>query len=500
MSFIIKVQDAPLISCSAHMHVTFVTKGASISPELVQRYPMLSAVASARQFTGDAGSHVMATSMQEPLSYGVVIGLGAVSSTGTLSVEQCRRAAGSMIRIAQQLKATSIAMSLPEGNFCDVPVEKVLYEMLIAAGLASYEFDTYLTTKNKHAQSYDLIIVGMPVSAVVEDLIVDAQVTIKALNEAREWINTPPNDMYPERLAQLAQQMSDEASLSCEILSKKEIENLHMGGLLSVSAGSARECKLVTITYKTTVANAPTIGFVGKGITFDSGGLSLKPAQSMETMKDDMSGAAAVIAAMRVIAHRKPAINVVAMAPLSENLPSGTSNKPGDIVRFYNGLTAEIKNTDAEGRLILADALAYMVDKYKPDAIVDIATLTGACVVALGPLMTGLFSEHEDLVQQVEKAAVVGCDPVWRLPLNADYAAAVKGDISDLCNIGKGNYKAGATMGAAFLQAFVGKTPWVHLDIAGSSFDVPGISYFRPNTATGSGLRIVVELAQLYSK
>lgn len=500
MSLIVHVQSERLTSCAAAMHVQFVVSGSTISTELLSMYPMLSTVAASRQFSGEAGTSCMVASSQEPLSYGVVLGLGKAASVGGISIEQVRRAAGSMIRLAQQLKLKTIALTLPDAAVLGADQKTVLHELLIAAGLASYEFDTYLSSKKQEPYIFELFITGLSLSAELEQIISDAQVTIQALNEAREWINTPPNDMYPERLAFIAQELAGQVGLSCQILGEKEIIALGMGGLASVSAGSARDCQLVTLQYSCGNPAAPTIGFVGKGITFDSGGLSLKPAQSMETMKDDMSGAAAVIAAMRVIAHRKPSVNVVAMAPLSENLPSGTSNKPGDIVRFYNGKTAEIKNTDAEGRLVLADALAYMVATYKPAAIIDVATLTGACVVALGPLMTGLFSEHEDMVVQVEKAAQKGCDPVWRLPLNADYAAAVKGDISDLCNIGKGNYKAGATMGAAFLQAFVGDTPWVHLDIAGSSFDVPGISYFRPNTATGSGLRILVEFAMNFGK
>ncbi len=500
MSLIVHLRSEQLTSCAASMHVQFIVSGAALPTELVSYYHMLPTVAASRQFSGDAGTSCMVASTTEPLSYGVVIGLGKAGRDGAVTIEQVRRAAGSMIRLAQQLKVKTIALALPAVAVAHADQKTILHELLIAAGLAAYEFDTYLSSKKQEPTVFELLITGHAATAALEKVVSDAQVTIQALNEAREWINTPPNHMYPERLAAIAQELADQVGITCTVRGEKEIIALGMGGLASVSSGSARDCQLVTLTYSCGNPAAPTIGFVGKGITFDSGGLSLKPAQSMETMKDDMSGAAAVIAAMRVIAHRKPSVNVVAMAPISENLPSGTSNKPGDIVRFYNGKTAEIKNTDAEGRLVLADALAYMVATYKPAAIIDVATLTGACVVALGPLMTGLFSEHEQMVAQVEQAAQKGCDPVWRLPLNADYAAAVKGDISDLCNIGKGNYKAGATMGAAFLQAFVGDTPWVHLDIAGSSFDVPGISYFRPNTATGSGLRILVEFAMSFAQ
>jgi leucyl aminopeptidase len=194
---------------------------------------------------------------------------------------------------------------------------------------------------------------------------------------------------------------------------------------------------------------------------------------------------------MEVIAQLKPNVNVIALAPLSENLPSGKATKPGDILKFYNGKTAEIKNTDAEGRLILADALSYAVKHYKPDAIIDIATLTGACAYALGPYFTGLMSEHDDLVAKIEAASKKVGDPVWRLPMTSDYKQAIKSEVADICNIGDGRIKAGAITAAHFLQHFVGSTPWAHLDIAGTAFDVPNIPYFRSG-ATGAGVRLLI--------
>jgi leucyl aminopeptidase len=206
-----------------------------------------------------------------------------------------------------------------------------------------------------------------------------------------------------------------------------------------------------------------------------------------------MSGAAAVINTMEVIAQLKPKVNVIALAPLSENLPSGKATKPGDIIQFYNGKTAEIKNTDAEGRLILADALSYAVKHYKPDAMVDIATLTGACAYALGPYFTGLMSQHDDLVAKIEAAAKKSGDYVWRLPMTNDYKKAIKSDVADICNIGDNRIKAGAITAAHFLQHFVSDVPWAHLDIAGTAFDVPNVPYFRSG-ATGAGVRLLIEL------
>jgi Leucyl aminopeptidase len=267
-----------------------------------------------------------------------------------------------------------------------------------------------------------------------------------------------------------------------------------MGGLAAVGRGSDQDCQMVILEYKAKRKNAPTIAFVGKGITFDSGGLSIKPALNMETMKDDMSGAAAVITTMEVLAHLKPDVNVVALAPLAENLPSGKATMPGDIVTFYNGKTAEVRNTDAEGRLVLADALSYAVKHYKPDAIIDIATLTGACAYALGPFFTGLMSQHDTLVKDIEISAQRSGDRVWRLPLHDDYQIAIRSDISDMCNIGAPKYMAGAITAAHFLKHFVGQTPWAHLDIAGTAFNVPDLPYYKQG-ATGVGVRLLVDLA-----
>jgi leucyl aminopeptidase len=323
--------------------------------------------------------------------------------------------------------------------------------------------------------------------------IVEGDIIAGGVNRVRHWIDLPPSVLTPVDLALKAESICKEHDLPITIFDEEDINKMGMGGLSAVSAGSHEDCKLVIMEYKTSQKNAPTICLVGKGITFDSGGLSLKPAQSMETMKDDMSGAAAVIGTMQVIAQLKPKVNVIGITPLAENLPSGTATKPGDIVRFYNGKTAEIKNTDAEGRLILADALSYAVKNYKLDGIIDIATLTGACAAALGPFFTGMMGYSQDLMERLEHAAELSGERVWRLPFDADYKKAIISDVADICNIGKSSYKAGAITAGYFLSHFVEDVPWVHLDIAGTAFEVPGISYYGPG-ATGVGVRLFVEL------
>jgi leucyl aminopeptidase len=294
-------------------------------------------------------------------------------------------------------------------------------------------------------------------------------------------------------MAEHAERIAKSHNLTYTIFNQQQVSDMNMGGLIAVSQGSVQECRLVVLEYRTERPGAPTIALVGKGVTFDSGGLSIKPAARMYEMKDDMAGAAAVISTLELLAHLRPAVNVIGIAPITENLPSGSASKPGDIVQFYNGKTAEIWNTDAEGRLILSDALSYAVKHYKLDAIINIATLTGSCSAALGPFFCGLMSQHEDLSQRIFEASRICGDRAWPLPFHDDFKPAIRSTAADLCNEGNAAYRAGAITAGFFLQNFVGTVPWVHLDIAGTSFNVPDISYYRPG-ATGFGVRLFAEL------
>ena len=286
---------------------------------------------------------------------------------------------------------------------------------------------------------------------------------------------------------------AQEYGLKATVFNKEEIISMKMGGIEGVARGSVHEPRLVVLEHRATRQDAPTIVLVGKGVTFDSGGLCLKPGESMISMKDDMAGAGVVLATMKVIAQLKPEINVVAIAPLVENMPSGTAQKPGDVLRTYNGKTIEVVDTDAEGRLILADALAYAVDKYKPDALIDLATLTGACAYALGVFYAGLFSQHDELAARLQKASERSGDRLCRLPMDNDYKPAIRSDIADVKNVGSKRYMGSAITAAFFLQTFTGTTPWVHLDIAGVAFGTPDLTYLRPG-ATGYGIRLLTDL------
>jgi len=438
---------------------------------------------------------VIPVTKNQKIIYLIFAGLGKPSMQKNLPLENFRRALGSVVRAAESRKISSLALSLPSPELFGVEIMHLAQTATIALRMASYHFDLYISDSDRKYFS-PLEISFMEVSDVktVQNGIDTGMIIGQAVNQTRYWIDLPPSVLTPPELADKAIDIAKQTGLKITVFGEEEINKMGMGGLAAVSSGSYQDCRFAILEYRTQKKDAPTIAFVGKGITFDSGGLSLKPSTAMETMKDDMSGAAAVISAMQAIANLKPNVNIIGLTPLAENLPSGSSAKPGDIVRFYNGKTAEIKNTDAEGRLILADALSYAVKHYKPDAIIDVATLTGACRHALGPFFTGMMSAHDELVVRLEKSARQTGDAVWRLPLTDDYKKAIKSTVADLCNTGNSNYNAGVITAACFLQAFVDDTPWVHLDIAGTAFDVPDISYYRPG-ATGAAVRLLIDLA-----
>jgi leucyl aminopeptidase len=279
--------------------------------------------------------------------------------------------------------------------------------------------------------------------------------------------NLPPNVCTPSYLAEQAKKMAKEFKLDVEIFDRARMEKLGMGAFLSVTRGSAEPPRMIVLKYDGAGRQAPVV-LVGKGITFDSGGISLKPGANMDEMKYDMCGAGTVLGTLRAVAELKPKINLVGVVAACENLPSGTASKPGDIVRSMSGQTVEILNTDAEGRLILCDALTY-VERFKPAAVVDIATLTGACVVALGEVNTGLFATDDELADELLSAARNAVDPAWRLPVQEDYQEQLKSNFADMANIGPPG-KAGAVLAACFLARFTKAYKWAHLDIAGTAW------------------------------
>lgn len=449
------------------------------------------------EFTGKAGTLLsLPYTHENKLLLLFFIGLGQLSKKEIFNIEVLRRGLARLIKEIQKRKLTVCTVHVPEAKLFDVSDQYLAKQIAIIADMATYHFNEYITdASRKHEQDITLNLLWKSGNAQdIEKGIKEGTIVAKALHKVRHWIDLPPSSLTPPQLANKAQEIAKTYGLSISIFDEPTINKMGMGGLSAVSAGSDQDCRFVILEYKAPKKGAPTLVFVGKGITFDSGGLSLKPAQYMENMKEDMAGAAAVIGAMQAIAQLKPEVNVIGITPLAENLPSGKATKPGDIIRFYNGKTAEVKNTDAEGRLILADALAYAVKHYKPDGIVDVATLTGACAHALGPFYTGMMGKDDTLLTKIEQAAHKAGERVWRLPFDDDYKKAIISEVADICNIGKSNYLAGAITAGFFLSHFVNEIPWVHLDIAGTAFDVPDIPYYKPG-ATGAAMRTLVELA-----
>ena len=326
----------------------------------------------------------------------------------------------------------------------------------------------------------------------------EAALVAQAANSARDLQNRPANDLTPTALAEYAVGLAAEIeALSVEVEGRAGIAARGMGAFAAVAQGSEQEPALITLRYEPpggAVQNAPTLGFVGKAVTFDSGGISLKPGPKMAEMKFDMSGGAAVIEAVAAIARLGLGVELVAVIGATENLPSGRSVKPGDIVTAQNGRTIEVNNTDAEGRLVLADCLCHAVG-LGAERIVDLATLTGAVIIALGSTYSGLIASDDELAQRIVAAGARTGEIAWRLPLHEEYDELIKGTYGDLDNAPEGR-KAGTIVGAAFLSNFVGEVPWAHLDIAGSAWDL-GRAYVGKG-ASGYGVRLLVELARSY--
>ena len=355
--------------------------------------------------------------------------------------------------------------------------------------LGSYRFDRYKTARSETKALTRITVLGSARAdaKAAREAVKRGQVVAEAVCWARDLVNTPAGDMPPAQIAREAQKMAREVGLRCKVWGKPELEKGGFGGILGVGAGSVNPPRLIELWYKGAGTETP-IALTGKGIAFDSGGLSIKDAKGMETMKCDMGGAASILATMRVIALLKPKINVIAAIPSSENMPSGSATKPGDVLTHRGGTTSEVLNTDAEGRLVLADALAYLAEK-KPKVIIDTATLTGACMVALGDQITGAMGNDDALFRDIGAAGDAVGETMWQLPLYGDYRRLIDSNVADMKNIGE-RY-GGAISAAWFLAEFVGDTPWIHLDIAGPAW-AEKVSDLGPKGGTGVPVRTLV--------
>jgi leucyl aminopeptidase len=416
----------------------------------------------------------------------LAIGLGKGEE---LDAERVRVAAAVAAKEAGRLEAGSVAWVLPQGLDPEAAADAVVTGTV----LASYRFDRFKSDGNDDSARVDSL--TLLTSAEVAEVAERARVAAEAQNRARDLQTTPANFATPTALAERAEEIAAGSdAIGLEVFGRAELEEKGMGGLLAVSQGGPQEPKLIVLRYSGG-GSGPRLGFVGKGVTFDTGGISLKPGAGMHEMKMDMSGAAAVLEAVAAIAELGLPLDLVAVVPSTENMPSGTAIKPGDIITQYNGTTVEVNNTDAEGRLILADALAYAVEQ-GAERIVDLATLTGAVVIALGSTYAAVIANDDALAEEVIRAGAEIGELAWRLPLHPEYKELMKGTVADLSNLGK-QRKAGTITAGSFLEEFVGETPWAHVDIAGTAWDV-GREYVGKD-ASGFGVRLLIEFARHHS-
>jgi leucyl aminopeptidase len=379
---------------------------------------------------------------------------------------------------------------------CDLAVPDMAANMALGARLASYRFDKYKTKKIKCHQpklkEVKLLCAG---SAQAKALYAPQDKVADGVFLTRDLVSEPANVLYPESFAKITKDLT-KMGVKVEVLNKAQMTKLGMGALLGVAQGSDHEPRMVIMQWtgkakskgaKATKADAP-VAFVGKGVTFDSGGISIKPSASMEDMKWDMGGAGVVTGLMKALAGRKAKVNVVGVIGLVENMPSGSAQRPGDIVTSMSGQTIEVINTDAEGRLVLADALWYTKERFKPHTMVDLATLTGAIMVALGDQFAGLFSNNDDLAQQLIDAGRAVDEKVWMMPLGKGYDKMIDSSVADMQNVGE--RWGGSITAAQFLKRFVGDTKWAHLDIAGMTWSKTG-NAVAPKGGTGFGVRLL---------
>jgi len=447
---------------------------------------LLSTVLGTEKFEGKAGqvAHVY-TGGRIPAARVMVVGLGPKKSG---DAEILRRATATSARRARDLGATSVAVFMPADG---LPARARAQAIVEGGILGTYRFDKYLKEKsNKILESLAVIETDRRQHLAAREGVRVGEAWAAATCLARDLVNEPANMVTPTSLAACAEEIAQGGGVSLVVLEREDCEKLAMGAYLGVAQGSPEPLKFIHLTYVPKGRPRRRVAVIGKGITFDSGGLDLKPADGMLRMKDDMSGAAAVLGIFQALPHLKPPVEVHGLIAATENMPSGTAQRPGDIVRAMNGLTIEIGNTDAEGRLTLADALAYAAKEIKPDEMVDMATLTGAIVVALGLGVSGLFASHDGLASRLLSAASAAGEKMWRMPLHEEYKEGIKSDIADLNNISS-QRGGGAIVAGLFMRDFTAGIPWAHLDIAGTAF-AEREHPLGPKGATGVAVRTVL--------
>ncbi len=414
---------------------------------------------------------------------------------GKLTTAEVRKAAGAAVRFAKPRKLRELSFALPEG----LDAAAATRALVEGAYIGDFDPDTYRSDRKDQSIEQLTIVAGSGVKeAVLEAGLREGVILGEAQNFTRSLVNEPGNVMTPTVLGQKAAEMCAQYGLSCEVYGADKIKELKMGAFWGVAKGSQEPPALIVMSYEPKGAPAtPVLGLVGKGITFDTGGISIKSADGMEKMKYDMAGGAAMIGAMQAIAQLKPAVKVIGIVCAAENMPSGTAMKPGDIQIAMSGKSIEIINTDAEGRLVLADGLAY-ARQLGATHLIDAATLTGACVVALGMVNAGSFSNDDETYRHFTDASQISGERFWRLPVEDDYKEFIKSNIADIMNTG-GSRWGGAITAAMFLKEFAEDTPWIHLDIAGLAWSEEAKPWMAKGPS-GFAVRTITEWVRSYAK
>lgn len=427
----------------------------------------------------------------------LMIGLGKRKE---FQPDKVRQAIGRAACRVRDLGIKSFSVPIPASQTTKGSLSASAQVLVEGAILGLYQFTQYRTESREEIKEVKEMVIVEPEARRLVEIQMGArrgQIIAEATNFVRDLGNQPSNVLTPTRLARIAQDLAKEYGMSCQVLERSQIEKLGMGALAGVARGSQEPPKFIVLEYHGSKRSKDKpVALIGKSITFDSGGISIKPAEKMEQMKDDMSGGGAVLGTLRAAAQLQIPVNLIGILPATENMPSGTAIKPGDVLKTLSGKTVEVINTDAEGRLALADALSYAL-RYSPTAMIDLATLTGACVVALGQWAIGMMGKDDRLKKRFSKAGEISGERVWELPMWEEYFEQIKSDVADLKNVGgKG---AGAITAGAFLSKFVGEMPWVHLDIAGTAWTDQDLPY-TPKGSTGSGVRLLVQFLTDYAK
>jgi len=433
--------------------------------------------------------NIVPLSEKNPIQRILLAGIGKKEN---LTNDTIRFVSGKIAQKARELKLKEFSIVSPP-SFIHDPISTVS-QIIEGTKMALYKFDKFKAEKTEPSPDLTIIISkSTKISKIIKtsEIVADGTIFTKSI------ANLPPNECTPTTLANFSKTIAKKNKMKCSIISEPELKKKGFGGISAVGQGSKNQPKLIILEHNHGPKNEKPIVLVGKAVTFDTGGISLKPGSAMDEMKFDKCGGCTVLGIMKAVSELKLPLNIVGIIPSVENMPGGESYRPGDIIKLYSGKTAEILNTDAEGRLILADALSYGEKQYSPKAIIDFATLTGACIVALGTNVAAIVSNDEKLTKKICESSKRTTEEIWELPLNQDYMDMIKSDVADMKNVGIGR-AAGTITAAAFLKNAIEKTPWAHIDIAGVAWTQGATKEksYNPKGATGFGVRLILDYLQ----